>query len=152
MSYIDGEKLILTQIQQVTGFNATNAVRGDKWSVLNSGNDDHYVVLRKGEHTRAWQTLRQNLSTYRTIIEVLQRINDTQVANYDAVLEYADAITARLDPYFKLADTANEIQDANLTGGGEAQGIWTNTGDRPSWLMVSLFLDWSEVSNVTFAE
>lgn len=152
MSYRDGEILLKAQVVQVAGFSDANVARGDKWVILNSGSADHYAILRKGEHLRTWDTMRQHTSTYRTIIEVIQRINDTQEINYDACLEYADAIAARIDQYRKLADTTGLLRDANVTGGSEAKGIWTNTGDKPSWIMTDVFVDWSEESNVTFAE
>jgi hypothetical protein len=152
MSYRDGEVLIYAQVIQVAGFSATNVSRGDKWAILNSGKSDHYAVIRKGEHRREWDSLREQVSIYRTIIEVIQRINDTQEANYDACLEYADAVAARIDQYRKLADTTGLLRDANLTGGSEAKGIWINTGDKPGWIMVDLFVDWQEAENVTFAE
>ena len=152
MSYKDGEILIAAQVKLVSGFSDVNVARGDKWVVLNSGSSDHYAVIRKGEHRFEWDTLRIHTGYYRTIIEVIQRINDTQEAHYDACLEYADAIATRLDQYRKLADTTGSLRDANLTGGSEAKGIWTNTGDKPGWIMVDLFLDWQEQTNVTFAE
>lgn len=157
MTYIAGETLIKTQIQAVTGFTNTtdkvNVVRGDKWTVLNSGRSDHYAVLRQGTSVREWSTLRQVTTVWRTVIEVVQRVTtDTMENNYDALLGYADSITARLDQYRKLADTTGLLRDANVTGGGEVKGIWVNQGDMPSWLMKEIYVDWTEESNVTFAE
>jgi len=150
MSYIDGEILAEAQVKNTEGFDSSNVGRGTKWKWLNSGNSDHYAILRKGRHTEPFYTFEIKDKTYRTIIEVVQRVKDDLTDNYDALLEYADAITARLDQYRRLADTANAIRDANITGGDEVKEIWIR--DVLAWIKIDIYLDWSEDANVTFAE
>jgi hypothetical protein len=157
MNYVAVEKLLKTQIQAVTGFTNTtdkiNVIRGDKWTILNTGSSDHYAIIRKGEHSRQDDTMRIKGTNWRTVIEICQRItSEPHETIVDALLNYMDAITTRLDQYRKLADTNNLLLDSNVTGGGEAKAIWTNKGDLPSWLMVELYVDWSEQTNVTYAE
>ena len=154
MSYITGERLAEAQVVQVEGFNSKNVGRGTKWKWLNSGNSDHYAVLRKGPHTEPFITLRIKDKKYRTIIEVIQRVstgeNQTLEDNYDALLQYTDNIITRLDAYYQFADTANTIRDANVTGGDEVKEIWIR--DTLAWIKVEVFLDWSEDATITFAE
>ena len=150
MAYSDGEILAEAQVAQVAGFDGSNVGRGTKWRLLNSGRSDHYAVLRKGQHTEPFLTFEVKNKSYRTIIEVIQRVNADLVDNYDALLEYADLITARLDAYRKLADTAGAIRDANITGGDEVKEIWIR--DVLAWIKVELYLDWSEDEPITYAE
>jgi hypothetical protein len=148
--YIDGELLAEAQVLQADGFSSVNVGRGSKWKFINSGSSDHYAILRKGAHTELFQTLRTKDKRYRTIIEVLQRVNDDLTDNYDALLQYADNIIARLDAYYQLADEASTIRDANVTGGDEVKEIWIR--DTFAWIKVEIFLDWSEDETITFAE
>lgn len=150
MSYQAGEVLIETQIQAVSGFSADNVGRGTKWRLLNSGNSDHYAVLRKGQHTEIFETKTQKERRHRTVIEVLQRVNEDLTDRYDSLLGYTDAITDRLDQYWQLADTTNAIIDANITGGDEVKELWIR--DVLAWIKIELYVDWMEVDNVTFAE
>jgi hypothetical protein len=150
MSYIDGEILAESLVAQVTGFNNNN-VRRATWRVLDSGNSDHYAILKRGETSITWEAMRLSVKQYRTIVEVWQRVKDDQ-ASYDALLAYADDIITRIEQYRKLADTAGIVFDANLTGTGVVTEQWRNNSDGPSWLKIDLYLDWSEQDNVTFAE
>jgi hypothetical protein len=150
MSYITGERLAESLIKGAAGFGTPNVTRGD-WKILNSGNSDHYAILKRGEVSVEWQTMRISTTNYRTIIEVWQRVKDDQ-ASYDALLTYVDDIQTRIEQYRKLADTAETVFDANLTGTGIVTEQWRNSSDGPSWLKIDLYLDWSNQENVTFAE
>lgn len=150
MSYSAGEALALTQVQAVTGFASTNTSRG-KWGILNSGASDHYAILRSGEFTVIWDSLRIHTTQWRTVIEVWQRYKDDGTS-YTSLLTHVANITARLEKYRKLADTTGTLQDANLTGGSAITEQWRNNSDGPSWLKQELYLDWSEESTVTFSE
>lgn len=147
--YKDGEILIEAQVAQATGFNTGNVTRAT-WKILNSGNNDHYAIIKRGESSRVWEG-NSHTRNYRTIIEVWQRVKDDQ-DSYDALNEYADNIEARLDPYFQLADTVGTIRDANLSGSGVVTEQWRNNSDGASWLKMDLFVDWNEEHYVTFAE
>jgi hypothetical protein len=150
MSYVDGEKLVKTQVEAATGFSSSNVTRGN-WKILNSGENDHYAILKAGEAVISWDAHSISNSRYRTIIEVWQRVIDDQ-ASYDAVLTYADNIRTRIEPYRKLADTADTVLDANFAGRSAVTEQWRNNADGPSWFKIELYLDWSEQTNVTFAE
>jgi len=150
MSYKAGEILAETQVKLVTGFSDSNVGRGTKWIWLNSGNSDHYAVLRKGIHTEAFLTVTQKERNYRTIIEILQRVKDDLTDRYDNLLDYVEDIITRLDRYRKLADTTATLRDANITGGDEVKEIWIH--DALAWIKVEIYLDWTEDENVTFAE
>ena len=148
--YTDGEILAADLVAQVTGFSSNNVTRAT-WRILDSGRSDHYAILKRGETITAWEAMRLQVNRYRTIIEVWQRVKDDQ-ASYDALLAYVDDIQARIEQYWKLADTAGTVFDANLTGTGVVTEQWRNNSDGPSWLKIDLYLDLSEQTNVTFAE
>jgi len=150
MSYIDGEKLAEELVAQVTGFSSNN-VRRATWRILDSGNSDHYAILKRGETVTTWEAMRLQVNQYRTIIEVWQRSKDDQ-ASYDALLAYVDDIQTRITQYRKLADTASTVFDANVAGTGVVTEQWRNNADGPSWLKKDIYLDWSEQTNVTFTE
>ena len=148
--YIDGELLVEAQVIQVTGFQSSNVTRG-RWRILDSGNSDHYAILKRGEVSVEWASHNVSQINYRTIIEIWQRVKDDQ-ESYDALLNYADDLKTRLEQYRKLADTAGNVLDANLTGTSVVTEQWRNNADGPSWLKIDLYLDWSSQTNVTFAE
>lgn len=156
MAYIDGEILAAQQIEQATGFSSLSVGRGTKWVYLNSGASDHYAILHKGAWVQDWNTLREATHTFRTVIEVIQTmatINDnTATDNYDILLNYADAIIARLEAYRKLGDTSGTLRDANITGGEEVKELWLDQGKTLAWIYTAIYLDWSEDEQVTFAE
>lgn len=151
-NYVEGEKLLEIQVSLAQGFDASNVTRG-KWLILNTGNSDHYAILKRGEYTRIDTTMRQKTTQWHTIIEVWQRMIDDQ-DSYEALLTYCDNITARLDPYRKLADTAGIVDDANLTGGSVILEVQRKSaGDLLLWwLKTELYVDWTEDTNVIYAE
>ena len=148
MGYIDGEKLIAARIEEATGFNANNVRRG-AWGVLNSGNSDHYAILRSGGSVRNQETFTTKLSTHRTVVEIWQRLKD-DVPTIDALYANVAIVVDFLDPYRKMGDTASYIRNADITSIGEAKEMWTSKGDGPSWLKQEINVDWSEEDNVTY--
>lgn len=149
-NYYTGETLAEIQVASVTGFQSSNVTRG-RWGLLNSGNNDHYAILKRGESPIEWVSHNVSQIRYRTIIEVWQRVKDDQ-ESYDNLLTYADDIKTRLEKYRLLADTTGVVLDANLTGMSAVTEQWRNNADGPSWLKIDLYLDWSQQTNVTFAE
>jgi hypothetical protein len=150
MSYLIGEKLIAAQIEEVTGFDESNVARGD-WRLLNTGNSAHYAIIKRGAVVTEWVAHNISQDNYRTIIEVWQRLKDSQ-ESYDDLLEHVAAIETRIKQYRLLADTAGVVLDANLTGASAMTEQWRNNADGPSWFKIEINIDWSEQTNVTFAE
>lgn len=149
MAYPDGEALILTKLQSVTGFSATNTSRG-KWGLLNSGNSDHYGIIKPGEFERFQIAMAANESRFNTIIQLWQRYKD----DGDTLISletHAQNITAYFDQWRKVADTTGTIVDAFISRGGEVTEQWTKDGGL-SWLKQDLVLSWKEHDNVTYAE
>ena len=149
-SYTDGEGFLADVLQGVPGFDGTNVTRG-KWGVLNSGLSDHYAIIRKGQHTRAFTTPRMVENVYRSIVEVWQRMKDDG-ESYEALLSYVDSIAAVVDQYRKLSDDGIVVLDANYIGSGDVIAQWRNKGDGPSWLRVDMIIEWKEQEVVTYAE
>lgn len=148
--YPDGEALILTTLQGVTGFSTTNTARG-KWGLLNKGTSDHYGILKPGEFNRAQITMTGNESLFNTIIQIWQRYKDD-----------GDSLTT-LEGHVK--NVIVYFDNRPHLGGGEGQGIyegmiirgreveerWTRGGG-VSWLKQDLILEWKEIDNATYAE
>lgn len=150
MSYKFGEQLLENQVIASDGFSAVNVGRA-KWKLLNTGNSDRYAILKRGASVIEWEAAHIHTNRYRTIIEVWQRVIDDQ-ASYDALITYVENIQARLEQYRKLGDTTSTVLDANLTGTSDVTEQWRNNADGPMWFKIEMYIDWSEQTNVTFAE
>ena len=149
MSETAGLTLIKTQVQATSGFSSANVDTAD-WKLLNTGASDHYAILRPGPTERPQVTGRIVANNYRTIIEVWQRYKDDGTT-LTTLLDYVDAITARLDPRRKLIDTTNTVRDANVTGYSEVMQKWTKDGG-VSWLERDITVDWIEEEVITYVE
>lgn len=152
MNYQDGEILVVEILETVNGFSTTNVGRGSKWKLLRSGKSDHYAVARKGAYTETFFTNTGKQQSFRTIIEVLQRVKENLDDRYNELLDYADAITEALDTKRTLGNitVSNILRDANVTGGSEVTEIWTQNGTVLEWIKTEIFLDWTGEKYVTF--
>lgn len=152
--YPDGEALILTRLRSVTGFTGTtasteNTSRG-KWGLRNSGNSDHYAILKPGEFTREQGAMGMNISYFRTVIQVWQRYKDDGDTLTD--LEgYVKAIINYFDQHRKISDGTNTIVEAFITGGSDVLQMQNRDGGI-DWLRWDLYLDWQEHDVITYAE
>lgn len=150
MNYRNGEAALLVLVQGTVGFDGSNTGIAN-WKILNSGQSDHYAIIKKGETIRTWITMRQVSEQSRTIIEVWRRmVDDTD--SYLALLEHADNIRTRIDKYRMLDDESETVFDANCTGSSVVTEQWRNNADGPSWLKIDLYVDWSEQNVITLAE
>ena len=150
MSEHTGIDLLAVQVKACTGFDRYN-VSLSNWKVLNSGNSDHYAIIRPGPATRTASALTAKQNTYRTVIEVWQRYVDDGTT-LTALLDWVDVIVARLDSYRKLADTTGELRDANVTALGDVTEQWREKGNGPSWLRREIVVEWVEEEVITYAE
>lgn len=147
--YPEGEALILTQLQAVSGFSSANTSRG-KWGILNKGTSNVYGIIKPGAFNREQGAMSMNISTFNTVIQVWQRYKDdgdtltTLEANVKAILN-------RFDQYRKLADTTGKIVDAFIGDGREVEEMWTKDGGL-SWLKQELIVRWQEHDEVTYGE
>lgn len=147
--YPDGETLVLTQLQNVTGFNSSNTSRGD-WGILNSGKAANYGIIKPGTFIREQGAMSMNISTFNTIIQVWQRYKDdgTTLTTMEG---HVKNILNRFDKYRKLADTTGTIVDAFIVEGREVEEMWTRDGGL-SWLKQDLIVRWQEHDDVTYSE
>ena len=147
--YPEGEALILTKLQSVTGFSSTNTARG-KWGLLNSGNSDHYGILKPGEFTREQGAISMNVSRFTTVIQIWQRYKDDgdSLTNLEG---YVKAVLQYFDQWRKVADSTGTIVDAFITSGGEVMEQWNKDGG-VSWLKQDLSLVWLEHDVITYQE
>lgn len=149
LSEANGEALILTRVQAVTGFASTNA-NYCNWKALNSGASDHYAIVKPGAFARDQLAMSANQTTWQTVIEVWQRYKDDGTTGA-SLRTHVDNIIAALDQYRKLGDTTGAIMDAVISSGGEVQEMWVKDGG-PAWLRRDLTVTWQEFVNVTYAE
>jgi hypothetical protein len=146
--YSDGEALILTQLQAVSGFSSANTSRG-KWGILNDGVSRVYGILKPGSFIREQAAMSVNLSVFQTIIQVWYRYKDDDTLT---LLESSvSSIITRFDQYRKLADTTNTIVEAFVKEGREVEEMWTKDGGL-SWLKQDLIVEWQEYDGVSYAE
>ena len=146
--YSDGEALILTQLQAVSGFSSANTSRG-KWGLLNDGVSRVYGILKPGSFSREQAAMSVNLSTFKTIIQVWYRYKDDDTLT---ILESSVAsIITRFDQYRKIADTTGTIVEAFINEGREVEEMWTKDGGL-SWLKQDLIVEWQEYDGVFYAE
>jgi len=147
MGYSDGEALILTRVQACSNFDSTNTDRTD-WKKLNTGNSDHYAILRPGEFRINWMALSSYHAVWTTVIELWMKYTDdgTTQASLYGYLNDLFAILA----YPHMGDSST-VLDANITGGPEPQEMWPRSGG-PVWLRWNINIEWTEETNVTFSE
>ena len=149
MSENAGLTLILTQVQNATGFTSANTSIGE-WGILNKGTSDHYAIIKPGETERIPLTFTVKDNMYETIIQVWQRYKDDG-DSLTSLLTHVDNITTRLDPWRKMADTTKTIRDANVIGYGQVIEQWNKDGG-VSWLSREISVEWTEEEAVTYAE
>ena len=151
--YPEVETLALTKLQSVTGFTDTttkiNTARG-KWGLLNSGNSDHYAIIKPGGFTRKQGAMSMNISMFEVVIQVWQRYIDdgSSMTNLEG---YVKAIIALFDKWPKLGDTTDTIVDATISAGREMQDRWNKDGALV-WLSQDLILTVQEHNVIVYAE
>jgi hypothetical protein len=151
MSYTSGEALILTRLQAVSGsvWTSTNTARG-KWGLLNSGDSDHYAILKMGAGTNDGLSISTTLRSYTTVIEVWKSYTDDGTS-YTNMLAYHEAILDMFDQYRKLGDTGGTISDARCARWDAVEEMWTRDGG-PRWLRQNFYIEWDEENAVVYAE
>jgi len=149
MTYPAGEALALNVLQDVDGFDQNNTSRG-KWGILNSGNGDHYGIVKPGSFERQEIAISTNETDANTIIQVWQRYKDDgdSLVNLEV---HVNNIIAYFDKQRKLKDTTGKIVEAFITSGREVQEQWTKDGGL-SWLSRDVIVTWQEQEQVTYAE
>ena len=146
-----GMTLIATIIKKVDGFDKKNVVIAE-WGILNSGNARAYAIIRPGPATRPRIGFGVTANEYRTIVEVWYGFEDDG-ETVTGLLDQVNLLTAKLDQYPELADTTDTIQrSAEPVALGEMTEQWRNKGDGPSWLKREIFVDWTQESEVSYAE
>lgn|SRR5512145_1131319 len=152
MSYAAGETLVLARLRAISGsvWTSSNSSRG-KYGMLNSGDSDHYAILRPGPGANRFLSTNTSLRAYTTIIKVYQSYVDdgTSLTNMEA---YAEAILDQFDAYRLLGDTTGTVQDSMIVSWGEVMEQWKAGGNGPRWLAQEFTIAWKEENNVTFAE
>lgn len=147
--YPEGEALILTQLQNVSGYTSANTSRG-KWGILNKGTSKTYAIVKPGAFNREQGAMAMNISTFNTVIQVWQRYKDDGDTLTD-LESNVKAIITRFDLYRKAGDTTGTIVDVFIPEGREVEEMWTKDGGL-NWLKQDLIAQWQEHDNVTYSE
>lgn len=147
--YPEGEALVLTQLQNVSGFSSTNTSRGD-WGILNSGKAATYGIIKPGAFNRTQGAMSMNISTFDTVIQVWQRYKDDG-ETLTTLEGHVKNILNRFDLYPQLADTTGTIVEAAIVEGREVEEMWTKDGGL-NWLKQDLVARWQEHDNVNYSE
>jgi len=150
MSYTAGEALILTQIQAVSGFSATNAVRG-RWNLLSTGKAKYYCILRPGAHEEMQGGLGGFYHTrWTTIAEIWVSLKDYGADT--ATLEDArQGIIAKFRQKRKAGDTTGTIQDVTVRMSTDPFEMFPPNG-RVAFLRQDLYIEWTEQTSVALQE
>lgn len=160
MSYAAGETLIMTNVQQVSGFTGTvlngpaptglNVSRG-KYGMLNKGSSDHYAIIRPGASSMRFETYNIEVMQWKTIIAVWQRYKDDgdSLTNLEGLMQ---GLLTRFQQYRKLTDTTGLVLDSFPSAMADVQEMWMAQDRGPSWLKQEITIDWIEQQTVTFAE
>ena len=140
--YPEVEALVLTKLRRVTGFTGTtstteNTSRG-KWGLLNSGNADHYGIIKPGEFERSQGAMSMNISRYQTIIQVWMRYTDDGTT-LTSLETHVKNIIAYFDQWRKLGDSTGTVIESFIGNGGEVTEQWNKDGGL-SWLKQDLVL------------
>jgi len=146
MSYTACEALLLVVVQNCTEFASTNTARAN-WKVLNSGASNHYAILRLDDSEIDWLSPNMYRVRWRTVIELWQRYTndvDTKTNLYARLNNLIDGI----QPFARLGDTENFVQDASVRGIGNPQEMWGQGKKGPAWLMIELRVEWHEEATV----
>ena len=151
MSYLSGEKLIEELVEGFSSFKDNNTNRGD-WLVLNSGNSDHYAILRPGASTIEWITLSHYRPFWATIIEVWQQYGggDSDTQSLTKLEALSQEILDGMLPYRKLRDPTGDVLESKISEMGEVEEIIINGA--LEWIRQNITVAWSEDIAVTFEE
>lgn len=150
MSYSAGEALILTQIQAISGFGTTNAVRG-RWNQLSTGKAKTYCILRPGGHDESQGGLGGFYHTrWTTIAELWVHLKDYGA---DTVLleDARQNIIAKFRARRKALDTTGTIQDVTVRMSTDPFEMFPPSG-KLAFLRQDLFIEWTEQSSVALLE
>lgn len=150
-SYSDGEGLVYDLLVAMPGFSVRNVTRGN-WLIRNTGNSDHYAILKPGRHTRKMITPVTRLDTFQTIIQTWQQYQE-HGSSLITLETLVDSILNRIDQYRKMSDEGSSINDANIVEVREPIEVRNSPQDvGPAWLYTELVLEWHEETDITFAE
>lgn len=145
MIYPEGEARILTLVQGLTAFNATNSTRQD-WRPLKKGGGDVYVILRPGEWTTEELAFPVVLFTWETVVEVWRLYRDD---DKPAVLQTdVQSIVNQLMPYADLNGLSG-VQDVTITGGSDMEEVTLNNGSL--WAKWDINVTWKEEAEITYS-
>ena len=141
MAYITGENLIATAVKAHANFDADNTFQA-KWKCLDSGKDDHYVIIKSGGTIPVFITPTIYQSEHRTIIQVWQRYKDDGDTSTD-LYGYVGNVITQIQDTEHLGDTAGIIQNSTVEEIGEVMEMWMSGGG-PAWLKQEVTVLWHE--------
>lgn len=147
MTYADGEALILTQIRNLTAFDANNAARGI-YTKLNEGSSKSYAILRPGPFRHEQKGGGGSYVTvWTTYCELCVKLKDYG-ETLDELVDRRHEIIDRFDKYPHAGNEA-VVEDLNVISGADLVEIRTAG---PVYVKQVLTIEWREVNSVTLQE
>jgi len=142
MAYITGENLIAALVKAHANFSTSNCTQA-KWEILDSGNSDHYAIIKPGDSESEWISVgRVTVEHHETIIQVWQRYVDdgTSATN---LYGYVDNVCDQIRNNEKLGDTSGIVQHSRIAGRREVKEMWKKGGGL-EWIMREIVVAWDE--------
>lgn len=149
--YSDGEALVLSRLQAISGgaWTSANTARG-KWTQLDTGTADHYAILKMAGGTNDPLSISSTMRQWTTVIEVWVSYKDDGTS-YTNLLAYHEAILDQFDAYRKLGDTGGTISDSRCARWDTVEEMWVRGGG-VRWLKQNFYIEWQEENAATYAE
>jgi hypothetical protein len=153
MSYGTGEDSLLAVVRGLADWSTTNSAQSD-WSILNSGADKKYLILKPGEtyeNEKISIGNRTSVTEYQTVVEVW-RLFETFGTDLRTIQDLVNDIIARIEKFPNLGNgQGNAIHGALAASGGEMEERWTS-GKGPKWLYWEVIVEWKEERRYTSSE
>jgi len=147
MAYITGENLIAALVKAHANFSASNVSQG-KWHYLDSGDSDHYAIIKHGGTEMEWISVgKVKVDHHTTIIQVWQHYtNDGDTIT--ALHGYVANAMKQINNNQKLGDTSGIVQNAMVIELGEVEEMWSRGGGL-EWLKQDVMVGWKEQVTVS---
>ena len=147
MAYTTGEGLIATVIKAHANFAANNVAQA-KWTQLDTGKSDHYVILRNGGTEQEFISVGGVFVAHHTTIAEVWKSYVDDGSTTTALEGYVANVQTQIRNNKKLGDTSGTIQHANAETVGPVLEMWMSGGG-PAWVKQEVSILWNEQGTST---
>ena len=147
MGYSAGEARLLTIVQGVTGYSASNTSRAN-WKILDTGRAATYAIITHAGTTTDFFTLACYRDIHTAAVEIWQRYkNDGSTAT--DLQANVDLVRAKINTYKHGNDSSGMTLDLGTVETGEMEEMWNRSGG-PHWLRQTIRITWQELVQPTY--